>query len=306
MMLVNFFNSKSTNRSARPSVRLSSASFLTTGKETCGARIVWDTALDRPEATWRAALCFALILTNVLLFICLPAARAQSNKPTSRTHGQKGSVSVRELQIPAKARAIFERGVEDLAKGDAAGSLLQFKRATQEFPGFYEAYYNEGIAETQLHQRDEALRSFQKAIDIRGGHYARAYFGYGLVLAQLGRTDEAEFLVRRGLDEDPSLSDGYAVLSILLFNRNRLDEAEEAAQKALRMPNPSTRNALITLTHVHLRKGEYQSAAQDLEGYLKAVRASPCKDDEEYNQYARKLLGEIQGKMVAQNSAGPR
>jgi hypothetical protein len=38
---------------------------------------------------------------------------------------------------------------------------------------------------------------------------------------------------------------------------------------------------------------------------LKAARASPCKDDEEYNQSIRKMLGEIQGKIVAQNAFGP-
>jgi tetratricopeptide (TPR) repeat protein len=304
-MLVNHCNSKSTDRFVLRSVRQSAASFLTTGEKTCGARIMGGTAPVRPQTARRRPIFSILALLNFLLVTWLPAARAQNHRPSSPAYGQKGLVSVRELQIPAKARTIFARGVEDLTRGDAAGSLIQFKRAVHEFPSFYEAYYNEGIAEIQLHQTDEALQSFQKAIDIRGGRYARAYFGYGLVLAQLGRSEEAESLVRRGLEEDSSLSDGYAILSILLFNRNRLEEAEEAAHKALRMPNPSTRNALITLAHVHLKKGQYQAAAQDLEGYLKAARASPCKDDEEYNQSIRKMLGEIQGKIVAQNAFGP-
>ena len=305
MMLVNLFNPKSADRLVEPSVRWSAASFPTTGKKVCGTGIASKTDPVRLRATWQTSLAFTLVFVNLLLVIWLPPIRAQSNKPGSTTHGQKGSVSVRELQMPAKAKAIFARGVEDLAKGDVAGSLLQFKRAIQEFPDFYEAYYNEGIAGTQLRQPKEALQSFQRAIDIRGGHYARAYFGYSLVLAQQGRSEEAEPLVRRGLDEDPSLSDGYGVLSIVLYNLNRLDEAEEAAHKALRVLNPSPRNAYITLAHVHLKKGEFRKAEQYLESYLQAVRASPCKDDEEYNLHVRKLLDEIKEKIVAENVAGP-
>jgi hypothetical protein len=54
-----------------------------------------------------------------------------------------------------------------------------------------------------------------------------------------------------------------------------------------------------------LKKGEFRKAEQDLESYLQAVRASPCKDDAEYNLQVRKLLGEIKEKIVAQNVAGP-
>ncbi|MGB7845814.1 MAG: tetratricopeptide repeat protein [Candidatus Acidiferrum sp.] len=239
-----------------------------------------------------------------MLVAWLPVARAQTHKSTSPVDEQKATVSVRELQVPAKAQGAFVRGVEELAKGDATGSLRHFRRAIQEFPGFYEAYYNEGVAETQLQQTDEALQSFQSAINLSGGRCARAYFGYSLVLARLGRSKEAESIVRRGMEEDPSLSDGYAVLSTVLFNQNRLDDAEEAAHKALRLPNPSARSAFLTLADVHLRKGDYRSAAKDMESYLRAVGSTPCKDDAEFNQRIRKLLSEIKAKTAGQLPKG--
>jgi tetratricopeptide (TPR) repeat protein len=217
------------------------------------------------------------------------------------TRAQKYTVSVRELRIPPKARAAFNRGVECLAKGDAAGSLRHFNRAIQEFPDFYEAYYDQGAAEMQIGQKSEAMQSFQKAIDLSGGHFARAYVGYGLVLTQQGKSEEAEPIVRRGLEEDPSLAEGYSVLSIVLFGENRLDEAEQTAQKALRMPNSSAIGALVTLAYIHLKREEYPSAVQNLEDYLKAVRASPFKADAGFLQYLEKKLSEAKEKSIVQN-----
>src|SRR6202007_1241159 len=176
---------------------------------------------------------------------------------------------------------------ERLAKGDAAGSLEHFRRAIQEFPGFYEAYYNKGVAETHLHQKDEALHSFQKAIDLSGGRCASAYFGYSFVLAQQGRPKDAELIVRRGLEEDPYISDGYSVLASVLLDQNRLVEAEAAAHKALLLPNHSPRSDLLTLAYIHLRKDEYRFAAQDLEACLKAVGSTPRKEDIEHDKYIR-------------------
>jgi len=66
-------------------------------------------------------------------------------------------VLVRELKIPSKARDEFERGLQRLAKRDTAGSLEHFDAAIRVFPGSYEVYYHEGIAQLQLRNNEEAL-----------------------------------------------------------------------------------------------------------------------------------------------------
>jgi tetratricopeptide (TPR) repeat protein len=236
-----------------------------------------------------------------VLIDSVPAAQAQSPIPTPRTQEQKATVSVRGLQIPAKAQRLFKQGIEYLARGDAEESQDFFRRAIQAYPGYYEAYYNLGVAESQLHQWSDALQFFQKAIDLSGGGFAHGYFGYGLVLNQLGQSNDAEKIVRRGLEQEPDLSDGYAVLSIALFNQNRLDEAEEAAQKSLRLPNASPRNALLALAHIHFRKGDYRASVKDLEGYIEAVRAAPHKHDAENDPYIQRLLSQAKAKSAGQN-----
>jgi tetratricopeptide (TPR) repeat protein len=94
-------------------------------------------------------------------------------------------ISVQELQVPAKAHQAVLQGVECMRKGDVAGSLSHFKRAIQECPSYPQAYYQKGLAEIRLDQPNEALHSFQKAIDLSGGHYALAYFGCAQALGLL-------------------------------------------------------------------------------------------------------------------------
>jgi tetratricopeptide (TPR) repeat protein len=307
-MFVNLIESESTERFdwLCHYVKRSPARCLKSEAEAGCAQIREHTERNRSESPWRGALSLAIALLNFVLNVWPLAGQAQVSNPTSPTHAQQFTVSVREMQVPDKARGAFLRGFERLAKADAAGSLHHFARAIQEFPGFYEAYYDKGIAETQLHQWNEALQSFQKSIDLSGGRYACAYFGYSVVLAQQGKPKDAELIVRRGLEEGPTLclSFGYGVLSIVLFAQNRLDAAEAAAHKALLLPNPSRRNALLALAQVHFKRSEYQLAVQDLEAYLKAVPSTPRKDDAEHNQYIWKLLNEAKAKSVEQNAEG--
>src|SRR6202049_1370551 len=76
--------------------------------------------------------------------LCMPLlSRAQS--PDSRR-----VVSVRELSIPPKANHAFQKGLERLAKDDAAGSLHYFQRAFAEFATYYEAYFEIGTAVLKL------------------------------------------------------------------------------------------------------------------------------------------------------------
>ena len=57
------------------------------------------------------------------------------------------TVSVRELKIPGKARNELQKGLERLAKNDPGGSLSHFTKATQTFPGYFEASSAQTITE---------------------------------------------------------------------------------------------------------------------------------------------------------------
>ncbi len=124
----------------------------------------------------------------------------------------------------------------------------------------------------QLGKSDEALESFQKAIDLSDGHYARAQFGYGLILCRQGKLDEAERIVRQGLETDSNIADGHVVLGFVLLKLNRSDDAEKSARKALRLNDPYAAKGYLVLADVDAARGDYQAQVRDLNAYLKIHR----------------------------------
>lgn len=178
------------------------------------------------------------------------------------------TVSVRELKIPGKARNELQKGFERLTKNDPAGSLTHFTKATQSFPGYFEAYYHIGVAEMKLGHNEEATKAFQMAIDLSGGRYAWAQFGLGSLLCQEGKPREAEKIIRRGLEVEDAAPDGHAILGNALMQLNRPDEAERSEQEAL-LRNPNFADAYLVLSNVAARKGDYHTEIQDLDAYLK-------------------------------------
>src|ERR1700733_6975797 len=61
-----------------------------------------------------------------------------------------GTVSVRELAIPHKAHKLMQKGMTLLGKDDYRGSVTQFERAIKEYPKYYEAYAQMGLAYMDL------------------------------------------------------------------------------------------------------------------------------------------------------------
>jgi tetratricopeptide (TPR) repeat protein len=226
----------------------------------------------------RQLLFLAFALINFLLIALLPTTYAQVSTSASESSTAEATVSVQELQIPAKARSALEQGVERLRKGDAARSLFYFQRAIRECPTYHEAYCQKGLAEVRLGQVSEAVQSFQKAIDLSGGHYALAYFGYGQALARLGKLEDAEAILRRGLEQDPASAEGYTALSLVLVDEHHLDEAENIAQKALQLPDPNAWKARLALACVRVNKRQYRAAVDHLEDFLQHLRSQGDRD----------------------------
>jgi Carboxypeptidase regulatory-like domain/Tetratricopeptide repeat len=213
--------------------------------------------------------------------------RLSNPSPAPRTDY---TVSVRELRIPLKARSAFEKGLQRLAKNDAAGGRTQFERAATAFPNYYEAYYHIGVAELRLGHEQEAAQAFQKAIDLSGGRYAWAQFAMGLLLCRRGEYTEAESVIRQGLDVDGSPATGHLFLSIALFHLNRLEAAEKSAREAL-LRKPGLAWAYLLLADVHSRRGEHGMQLHDLDAYLKLEPDGPSSQQvREFREVVRRIV----------------
>jgi tetratricopeptide (TPR) repeat protein len=195
---------------------------------------------------------------------------------------------VRDLKIPSRAWDKFERGLR-LDKYDAAGSLQFFAAAIEAAPDFYEAYYHRGVAEAQMNRNDDALQSFQAAIDLSNGHYPRE-FGYGLVLTRMGNVREAERVVRHGLQTDANIPDGHVVLAMVLLRLNRLEEAAKSAQEALLLNQSTSAKAHLILADIRRERGDFSGQARELDAYLKRY---PRDRNHEFIEKTRDLAQKI-------------
>jgi tetratricopeptide (TPR) repeat protein len=240
-----------------------------------------------------------LVVLLLLLLALLSGTRsnAQSLGFAPAHSRSRNTVSVRELQTSVKAKDNFEHGWRQLAKNDAKGSLRYFAAAIAESPDFYEAYYHQGVAEMQLDQNEAALRSFQAAIDLSDGHYPRAEFGYALALSRVGSANEAERIVRHGLQADGNNSDGHVVLGLILLKLNRLEEAEKSAQEALLLRQPGSLKGHLILADVQGARGDFKGQADELEAYLKGA---PNDRNHKVLEQAR----DVAKKLAARRAAG--
>jgi tetratricopeptide (TPR) repeat protein len=214
------------------------------------------------------SLRFALPLVLLILFCSLASAQNFSASPT---------VSMHQLRIPENARTAFHQGLQRFEKRDFAGSVPFFSKAINKFPDFYEAYYQLGLAQVHLNQNDDAVRSFQAAIHLSGGHYSLAEFAYALLLCNRGELPEAERLVRHGLAQSPDMPDGYIVLGVVLLHSNRLDEAEHYAREALKHSEQAF-NAYLLLADVHDYRKDYSAEIRDLDHFLAVEPTGPRAD----------------------------
>src|SRR5882762_5464858 len=187
----------------------------------------------------------------------------------------KYSVSVHDLKIPDKAREEYQKGMERLAKDDSAGSIKHFTKAIKAFPEYYEALSQLGIAEVHLGGKEEARKAFQAAIELSKGRHAAAQFGMGYLLYLEGKADEAEAILRRGLELDGNAPDGHVILGMALLRLDRLDEAERRDRKAI-LRKPGFAAAYLVLADVYARRRNYHEQLQDLETYLRLEPSGPA------------------------------
>jgi Tfp pilus assembly protein PilF len=195
--------------------------------------------------------------------------------PADRAEGY--TVSVHELKVPGKARHAFEKGIEQLRKKDAEGSLNHFKEATDAFPNYYEAYYQIGVANLELRRGNEAEQALQRSIDLSGGGYAEPQFALGALLCDRQAYSDAEPVLRRAIEVDANSWKGHLFLSQALFGQSRLVEAEKSAREVL-LRRPDLPSVYLLLANIHIRKQEYILAIQDLDTFLAMKPDGPTSD----------------------------
>jgi hypothetical protein len=187
-----------------------------------------------------------------------------------------GSVSAHVMSMPQKARDLLSSGEKKLYfDKNAQAALADFQQAVGIAPCFYEAYYQIGMAYLTLGTRDEAEKSFRKSIEVSNDKYGEPVIGLASFLIDTGDLAQSEKMTRHGLELSPNSWFGHYQLGRILFNENKIADAQKSAEQA-RSLDP---NALIVyrlLSNIHISQKNYPALIQDLDAYIKLDPDSPA------------------------------
>jgi len=203
------------------------------------------------------------------------------------------SISAHQLSVPHRARDEYEKGMALIyVKSDYRAAIAQFQLAIKDFPSYYEAYSDEGMAYYQLQEMDGAEVAIRKSIELSQGQYADAQFNLAELLTDTKRYTEAETAARKGISVDKSSWRGPFELARALIRLNQIDEAEKNAQQSRDMM-PDNPPVYLLLANVHIQKKDYPALLRDLDEYLRLAPSTPEADQ------ARKTRDHVQGLLSA-------
>jgi tetratricopeptide (TPR) repeat protein len=190
--------------------------------------------------------------------------------------GADNAVSTRELTLPAKAKDALAKGRERLyQKRDYAGGLAYFRRVLEISPGFYEAYYDEGVAYTFLLKPADAEDAFRKSIAGSGGHYAKPWFALASLLTDGQQFVEAEKIAREGLNIQPDAWRGYYELARALLGEKNPAEAEKNGLEA-RKRKTDFPGLYLILANIHIQLRNNEAVLEDVNTFLKLDPDGPA------------------------------
>jgi tetratricopeptide (TPR) repeat protein len=186
------------------------------------------------------------------------------------------SVSAHEMSMPQKARDLMASGEKKLyVDKSAQAALLDFQQAVSIAPGFYEAYYQLGMAFLTLGTRADAEKSFRKSIEVSNDKFGEPVIGLASFLIDSGDLAQSEKMTRHGLELSPNSWFGYYQLGRLLFAEKKIADAQKSAEQA-RSLSPDSAIVYRLLSNIHLSQKNYPALLEDLDAYIKLDPASPA------------------------------
>jgi protein O-mannosyl-transferase len=134
----------------------------------------------------------------------------------------------------------------------------------------YLAHGNLGLTLAEKGAKDEALRQYRGALDIKPD-YAEALNNFGVLLLERGEKAEAVALCRKALEFKPDFAEARNNLGNALFAEGEKEQAMVEFQKALQI-DPGDQKACYNLGNAFFELGKNEEAIAQ---YRKAVQLKP-------------------------------
>ena len=224
----------------------------------------------------------------------IPKTATKGEKPATQLSGGNPNVmDVKEYakRFPKKAFKEFQKGVQadqDDKKNDA---IRHYQKAIEIAPDFYPAHNNLGSDQLGRNNLPEAREEFEKVIQLNQSD-AAGYFNLANVCMLMNQLPDAERFLEDGLRRQPESGLGKFLLGSLDMRTGKLPQAEQALRQSVEL-NPLMAQSRLQLINVLLKEGKNAEAREQLHGFISAFPANPFRPQAE--QLLRRLEASAAG-----------
>ena len=205
-------------------------------------------------------------------------------KPTKEAPKQGAIVFAQE--VPALARAAYERGVKFLREGKSEAGLAALKKAIELFSNYFAALETLGTEYVKTGQYDAALPLLRQALSVNN-RASKSLYSLGVAYLKLNQSAEAIESLTQSANLDPNNVNTQMMLGIACGNQQQFKQAEEALQKALKLGGTGVAEAHYYLASVYEKQRQYDAAIAELERYLKESKV--VKNPEKVREWIQSL-----------------
>jgi protein O-mannosyl-transferase len=174
---------------------------------------------------------------------------------------------------PNNTRAWYNKGLALAKAGKHEEAVKSYDRAIEIKPEFYEAFNNKGIVLYKLGKYEEAVNCYDKAIKIKP-EYFNAWFNKGNVLHKLGNLEEAVKCYDKVIEINPEYYEAWYNKGTTMTLVGKQEEAMKCFDKVIEI-NPNVYEAWNNKGNVLEKLGNFEEA---IKYYDKALQIQPNFD----------------------------
>lgn len=180
--------------------------------------------------------------------------------------------------VPEAAQKEYKRGLDNLKVKLVEQGVAALKKALEIFPDYYDAL--EQLGNTYVEQRDyqTAQPLLLHAVEINRDGW-RAHYGLGIAQFNLQQREQAMNSLRRAVELNTSSVNAWMWLGIVLAQQSDTrTEAIQAFERVLQMAKDEIPDAYFYLGSLYSRNNQYKEAADALEHFLRIAPQVNDKD----------------------------
>ncbi len=224
-----------------------------------------------------------------------------NNSQNQKTDG--ATVSITSLEAPPAAKKAFEKGAQQMKKGEWNAAQSSLEKAVSIYPKYAVAWYGLGVCFEAENKVEDAIKASQRAI-AADPKYPDSYRTVAMLAVKQRKWQDAAFASGKLTELDPlHFPEGYYLNAVANLNLFRFDAAVKSAREAIQHDSShSLPNAEQVLGLALADENKYSEAEQHLQAYL-AQTHDPSAISETRQQLA--IVQDAEKKAEAQKPPSP-